>query len=59
MDSCDAMEKLSKTLKKYLFDKLVNLIIDHGIARTVAVSIAMCYLNMKDDESNCESDECL
>ena len=59
MDSCDAMERLSKALKNLLFDKLVGIIIDHGIARSIAVSIAMRYFNMKDDEGDCESDKCL
>ena len=59
MDSCDAMERLAEAFKSYLFDKLVDIIIDHGIARSIAVSIAMRYLNMKDDEGDCKSDECL
>lgn len=57
MDSCDAMEKLAEAIKSCLFDKLVDIIIDHGIARSVAVSIAMRYFSMKDNESDCESDE--
>lgn len=56
MDSCDAMERLSQAFKSYLFDKLVGIIIDHGIVRSVAVSIAMQYLKMKDYESDCKSD---
>lgn len=57
MDSCDAMERLDKAFKMYLFDKLVDIIIDHGISRFDAVSIAKRYLNMRYDESDCESDE--
>lgn len=56
MDFCDAMERLAESCKAFLFDKLVDIIIDHGIAQSIAVSIAMRYLNMKDYESDSESD---
>lgn len=56
MDSCDAMKRLSEALRNFSIDNLINIIIQHGIERSLAVSIALRYFSMKDDESYCESD---
>lgn len=59
MDSCDAFERLCKALKADLFDKLVSIIIDHGISKADADSIAKRYFNMTENESNREIHEYL
>ena len=56
MDSCDVMKRPSEALTNFSIDNLINIIIQHGIEWSLAVSIALRYFSMKDDESNSKSD---